>query len=184
MRFIHFTFAVLLLLPLAACATTGPAAYLVDTSGPYRLDSGDVLRVTVYGDANLTNTYRVDDSGAVAFPLVGPVNVRHQTTSAAAARLAAALANGYMRNPDVAVEVAEYRPFFIQGEVINSGQFHYAHGMSVRAAISLAGGFTETADRSRVVLYRRQGHEMARGIVDLDFPIAPGDTIVIEERWF
>mgnify|MGYP001160559447 FL=1 len=184
MRLSHLVLLALPLLPLSACATTGPAAYLVEQTGPYTLDSGDTVRVTVYGDANLTNTYKVDDSGAIAFPLVGPVNVRHQTTSTAAARIAAALANGYMRNPDVAVEVAEYRPFFIQGAVTNSGQFPYSYGMSVRAAIALAGGFADTADRSRAVLYRRQGNEMARGIVELDYPIAPGDTIIIEERWF
>ena len=125
-----------LMLPLAACATTRPATYLVETKGPYQLDTGDAVRVTVYGDAELSDTYRIDDSGAIAFPLVGPVQVRGVTTTIAANRLAAALANGFMRNPDVAVEVAEYRPFFIQGEVQNAGQFQYVYGMTVRAAIS------------------------------------------------
>ena len=69
-----------LMLPLAACATTRPATYLVETKGPYQLDTGDVVRVTVYGDAELTDTYRVDDGGAIAFPLVGPVQVRGMTT--------------------------------------------------------------------------------------------------------
>lgn len=173
-----------LTLPLAACTSTRPATYLVDTKGPYQLDTGDALRVTVYGDAELSSTYRIDDSGAIAFPLVGPVSVRGKTTKAAGASLAAALANGYMRNPDVAVEVAEYRPYFIQGEVGNSGQFPYVYGMTVRAAISTSGGFTDTADRNQAVVYRRKGNEMVKGSVDLDFPIAPGDTIVINERWF
>lgn len=171
--------------PLAGCATTtGPATYLVDTKGPYQLDTGDAVRVTVYGDTELTNTYRVNDSGAISFPLVGPVTVRGQTTTVASSRIAAALANGYMRNPDVSVEMAEYRPFFIQGEVSNSGQFPYVYGMSIRSAISTAGGFSDTADRNRAVVYRRQGDQMVKGTVDLDFPIAPGDTVVILERWF
>lgn len=174
----------LLIVPLSACASMRPATYLVDVKGPYQLDTGDGLRVTVYGDEQLTGTYRVDDAGKVAFPLVGPVPVRGQTTQAAAARIAAALANGYMRNPNVAVEVAEYRPFFIQGEVKTAGQFPYVFGMSVRAAISTAGGFTDTADRNQATVYRRQGREMAKGNVDLDYPIYPGDTIVIGERWF
>ena len=177
-------FAIALTLVLSACATTKPAAYLVDTKGPYQLDTGDVVRVTVYGDAELSKSYKVDDSGAIAFPLVGTVPVRGQTTKVAAARLAAALANGYMRNPNVAVEVAEYRPFFIQGEVTNAGQFPYVYGMTVRAAISTAGGFSDTADRNSAVVYRRQGSEMVKGAVDLDFPIYPGDTIVVNERWF
>lgn len=176
--------ALTLMMPLAGCATTRPAAYVVEPNGPYTLDTGDVVRVTVYGDQELSNTYRVSDSGAIAFPLVGQVQVRGQTTSVAASRLAGALANGYLRNPNVAVEVSEYRPFFIQGAVRTSGQFSYVPNMTVRAAISTAGGYTETADRSQVTVYRRQGDEMVRGNVDLDFPIYPGDTIVISERWF
>jgi polysaccharide biosynthesis/export protein len=174
----------MLMLPLAACATTRPATYLVETKGPYQLDTGDAVRVTVYGDEELSDVYRVDDSGAIAFPLVGSVPVRGKTTKGAQGSLAAALSNGFMRNPNVAVEVAEYRPFFIQGEVTNSGQFPYVYGMTVRAAISTAGGFTDTADRNQAVVYRRQGNEMAKGSVDLDHPIYPGDTIVVGERWF
>lgn len=176
-------FTLAMMLPLAACATA-PATYLVQTKGPYQLDTGDAVRVTVYGDADLTETYRVDDAGAIAFPLVGEVPVRGTTTKVAADRLAAALANGYMRNPNVAVEVAEYRPFFIQGEVGTAGQFPYVYGMTVRAAISTAGGFSDTADRNSAVVYRRQGNQMVKGAVNLDFPIYPGDTIVVQERWF
>lgn len=184
MRWIPTVIALLMLPLLAACASTRPATYLVDTKGPYQLDTGDAVRVTVYGDEQLTDTYRIDDSGAIAFPLVGPVQVRGLTTAMASANLAGALANGYMRNPNVAVEVAEYRPFFIQGEIQNAGQFPYVFGMTVRAAISTSGGFTDTADRNRAVVYRRQGNEMVKGTVDLDFPIYPGDTVVILERWF
>jgi polysaccharide export outer membrane protein len=82
------------------------------------------------------------------------------------------------------VEVEQYRPFFIQGEISNAGQFPYVYGMTVRAAISTAGGYTETADRNRVMIYRRKGAEMVQGPVNLDFPIAPGDTVVVPERWF
>nr|WP_314260367.1 polysaccharide biosynthesis/export family protein [uncultured Devosia sp.] len=176
--------AILALPSLAACASTRPATYLVETKGPYQLDTGDTVSVRVYGDTELSSTYKIDDSGAIAFPLVGPVQVRGTTTNVAAGRLAAALANGYMRNPNVAVEVAEYRPFFIQGEVKNAGQFQYVYGMTVRAAISTSGGFSETADRNRAIVYRRQGDQMVKGNVDMDFPIYPGDTIVISERWF
>ncbi len=173
----------LLLVPLAGCAVNR-AIYPIDTAGPYRLNTGDVLRITVYGDPSLTTTYNVDDSGAVAFPLVGSVQVAGITTDEAAARLSAALARGYMRNPNVAVEVAEYRPFFIQGEVTNSGKFPYVYGMTVRAAVSTAGGFKDTADRSGVTIYRREGDQMIKSPVNLDFPIQPGDTIVVGERWF
>lgn len=184
MRWLSALLIALLIPVLASCASTRATTYLVDVKGPYQLDTGDIVRVTVYGDAELSKTYRVDDNGAIAFPLVGPVQVRGATTASAASRLAGALANGYMRNPDVALEVEQYRPFFIQGEVRTSGQFPYVYGMTARAAISTAGGFTDTANRDSVTVYRRQGTEMAKGSVDLDFPIYPGDTIVVNERWF
>ena len=175
-------FLLLLLVPLAACAVNR-ASYEVPTAGRYLLNTGDVVRVTVYGDASLTNTYKVDDGGDIAFPLVRSVHVAGATTDQAAARLASALANGFMRNPNVAMEVSEYRPFFIQGEVTTSGQFAYVYGMTVRAAISTAGGFKDTADRTRVTVYRRIGTDMTQTSVGLDYPIQPGDTVVIGERW-
>jgi len=172
------------MLSLSACAgQRGSGTYLVTTKGAYLLDTGDVLRITVFGDEELSNLYAVGDDGTIAFPLVGVIPARGATTQIAASRVAAALANGYMRSPDVAVEVAQYRPFFIQGEVVNSGQYAYVYGMTVRAAISTAGGFTDTADRNRAVVYRLQGDQMVKGIVDLDFPIFPGDTLVIQDRW-
>ncbi len=139
--------------------------------------------MSVYGDPNLTNTYRVDDSGSIAMPLVGSVTARGVTTTVLSQRVASALAAGFMRNPNVAVEVAEYRPFFIQGAVGSSGQYPYVYGMTVRAAISAAGGFSDTASRDTATIYRRQDNDMVKGTVELDFPILPGDTIVISERW-
>ncbi len=175
----------LLLVPLSGCALNArPATYLVETKGPYPLDTGDVVNVTVYGEAEMTKTYTIDDAGAVSFPLVGPVRVRGLTAQMAAANIAAALADGYMRDPSVTVEIEQYRPFFIQGAVTTGGQFAYVYGMTVRAAISTAGGFTDTADRSRAIVYRRQGSEMVKGVVNLDFPIYPSDTIIVMERWF
>jgi polysaccharide biosynthesis/export protein len=178
-------FLLVLLIPLAGCALNGrPATYPVETKGIYALDTGDVVRVTVYGEAELTKTYRVNDDGAISLPLVGPVPVRGLTVEMAAANVTAALAAGYIREPSVAVEIEQYRPFFIQGAVKNAGQFSYVYGMTVRAAISTAGGFSDTADRGRAIVYRRRGKEMVKGTVDLDFPIYPGDTVVVSERWF
>lgn len=171
-------------LPLAACSISGRAStYLVETKGAYTLDTGDVVRVTVYGDAELSTSYKVDDAGAISFPLVGPVPVRGKTTEQAAAAIAAGLANGFMRSPNVVAEIDTYRPFFIQGAVKNAGQFTYVYGMTVRAAIATAGGYEDTANRETAIVYRRQGEEMAKGTVKLDFPIYPGDTIVVLERW-
>jgi polysaccharide export outer membrane protein len=177
-------FLVLLLVPLAGCALNArPATYLVEVKGPYALDTGDVVRVTVYGEPELTRSFKVDDGGSISVPLIGAVSVRGLTTQMTAAVITAALADGFIRDPSVAVEIETYRPFFIQGAVKTGGQFAYVYGMTVRAAISTAGGFSDTADRTRAILYRRQGEEMVKGVVGLDFPIYPGDTIVISERW-
>jgi polysaccharide export outer membrane protein len=174
----------LFVLPVAACATTPrPAVYPVDPKGPYTLDSGDVLRVTVYGDKDISTTYKVDDAGAISFPLVGQVPVRGKTTSMAAASIASALARGYMRDPNVSVEVDQYRPFFIQGQVKTAGQYPYVYGMSLRAAISTAGGFSDIADPDHVVVYRHRGSMVDKSVMSLDAPIQPGDTIVVPERW-
>ncbi|HVY52522.1 MAG TPA: polysaccharide biosynthesis/export family protein [Devosia sp.] len=175
---------VLLLVPLAACSLNGKmSSYPVEASGPYTLDGGDVIAVAVYGDDSLSKTYKVDDTGTVSLPLVGPVPVRGLTVNQAAGAIAAALANGFMRNPNVAVQIDTYRPFYIQGAVKNGGQFAYVPGMTIRAAISTAGGYSDTANRSRATIYRRQGAQMIKSNVGLDFPIYPGDTIVIAERW-
>ncbi len=178
-------FAVIIILTaISACAVTPYGkTYLIETTGPYALDSGDVIRISVYGDEGLSGEFQVGDSGAISFPLVGQLSVRGLTTKQVASKISLALSSGYMRNPNVAVEIATYRPFFIQGEVANSGQYPYVYGMSARAAIAMAGGFTDTAERSFVIIYRRQDNQMIKGSVQLDFPIQPGDMIVIKDRW-
>lgn len=183
MRWLQFCL-ILLLLPLGACALTGKTTiYALEAPGVYTLGGGDVLRVKVYGDETVTGTYKVDDAGTVSMPLVGQLRVAGKSTSEAAATIAAALANGFVRNPDVAVEIETYRPFFIQGAVRTGGQFTYVSGMTVRAAVSTAGGYSDTANRARATIYRKVGETMQKSVVDLDFPIYPGDTIVIAERW-
>src|SRR5690606_16593548 len=128
-------------------------------------------------------SFKVDDGGAVSLPLIGAVRVRGLTTQMAAAAITAALADGFIRGPSVAGEIETYRPSVIQGAVQAGGQCPYVYGMTGRAAICTAGGFSDTAGRTRAIVYRRQGKEMAKGAVGLDFPIYPGDTIVISERW-
>jgi polysaccharide export outer membrane protein len=172
----------LLLVPLAACALNGPQTVLESTlDHPYTLDSGDVVKVSVYGDDSISRSYRVDDSGDIAFPLVGQVAVRGMTTVAAAKAIAAALANGYMKSPNVTLEVDTYRPFYISGAVSSPGQFPYVPGMTVRSAISTAGGVVlGSGIHTEATLYRRVGDATVKSRVDLDFPILAGDTLVVD----
>lgn len=172
------------MLALAGCAMNRTIEYAVPVQSEYRLDTGDDLRVTVYGDDGLTNTYRVTDKGIIALPLGGNVQARGLTVDEAAKRIIDLLDNGYLVNPNVAVEVVGYRPFFIQGAVRTPGQFPFVYGMSIRSAVSTGGGYTEFADRSHAIIYRRTKGHMAKSMVALDYPLVPGDTIVIEERWF
>lgn len=183
MRFVQLLLLTAVL-ALAGCANVGkPTLNTAPTNAPYRLDTGDVIRVSVYNDAQLTNTYGIDDSGNTAMPLVGRIYLRGKTTNQASALITARLAESYLRDPNVAVEVATYRPFFVEGEVASSGQFPYVYGMTVRDAIAIAGGFTDVAQRSRVTVYRKQEGRVAEQKVPLDFILMPSDTIVVHERW-
>ncbi|ABQ39696.1 MAG: polysaccharide biosynthesis/export family protein [Bradyrhizobium sp.] len=150
----------------------------------YHLDAGDRLRVVVYGQEGLTNTYAIDASGAITMPLIGSVPARGRTTAGLAAEIAAKLRNGYIREPSVAVEIEAYRPFFILGEVQAPGQYPYVPNMTVESAIAIAGGFSPRARRDVVTLTHTDASGVARYEVPLGTSLKPGDTIQVGERWF
>ena len=161
-----------------AAYAAAPAAAAHDA--PYHLDAGDKLRVVVYGQEGLTNTYAIDAGGSITMPLIGAVTARGKTPAGLAADIAARLRNGYIREPSVAVEVETYRPFFILGEVAAPGQYPYVPNMSVESAVAIAGGFSPRFRRDSVTLT----HNAGRTVVPLGTPIAPGDTVLVGERWF
>jgi polysaccharide biosynthesis/export protein len=164
----------------AATPLTNAYAPAPPHDAPYHLDAGDKLRVVVYGQDGLTNTYAIDAGGSITMPLIGAVSARGKTPAGLAADIAARLRNGYIREPSVAVEVETYRPFFILGEVAAPGQYPYVPNMSVESAVAIAGGFSPRAKRDSVTLT----HNASRMIVPLGTPIGPGDTILVGERWF
>ncbi|CAN5460719.1 polysaccharide biosynthesis/export family protein [soil metagenome] len=150
----------------------------------YRLDTGDRLRVVVYGQEGLTNAYAIDASGAIALPLIGPVTARGKTAAALAAEITGRLRNGYIREPSVAVEIEAYRPFFILGEVAAPGQYPYVPNMTVESAVAIAGGFAPRAKRDVVALTHVTPDGAMRSEVPLGALIDPGDTVQVGERWF
>jgi len=150
----------------------------------YRLDAGDKLRVVIYGQEGLTNTYAIDAGGSITMPLIGRVPARGRTPAGLAGDIAAKLRNGYIREPSVAVEVETYRPFFILGEVAAPGQYPYVPNMTVESAVAIAGGFSPRARRDTVTVTRTDGAGAARLVVPLGTPIGPGDTVQVGERWF
>ena len=151
---------------------------------PYTLDAGDKLRVVVFGQDGISNTYIVDAGGNVSLPLVGSVAARGITTQQLSQRIAARLKQGYVRDPHVTVEVETYRPFFILGEVTTPGQYPYVADMTVEKAVAIAGGFAPRAYKDKVELTRTAPGEQMKGDVPLSYPLRPGDTVLVKERWF
>jgi polysaccharide export outer membrane protein len=170
--------------PAAPAVTASSASYAYAQSGPYTLDSGDRLRVVVFGQEGLTNSYNVDAGGNINMPLIGTLRVRGITTQQVAQHIAARLKQGYVREPHVSVEIETYRPFFILGEVNNPGQYPYVPNMTAEAAVAIAGGFAPRAYKSTVELTRNAPGQQIHGTVPLGYPVNPGDTIVVKERWF
>jgi polysaccharide biosynthesis/export protein len=151
---------------------------------PYHLDAGDRLRVVVYGQEGLTNTYAIDAGGAITMPLIGAVPARGRSTVGLAAEISARLRRGFIREPSVAVEIESYRPFFILGEVAAPGQYPYVPNMTVESAVAIAGGFSPRARRDSVTLTHTDASGPARFVVPSGTPLSPGDTVLVGERWF
>jgi polysaccharide biosynthesis/export protein len=166
--------------PVVYAAAPTPVAY----DSAYRLDAGDKLRVVVYGQEGLTNSYAIDAGGSITLPLIGSVAARGRTPAGLAAEITAKLRNGYIREPSVAVEIESYRPFFILGEVQAPGQYPYVPNMSVESAVAIAGGFSPRARRDSVTLTHTDGSGPMRVVVPLGTPLSPGDTVQVGERWF
>lgn len=158
---------------------SAPAA----TTG-YQLDSGDKLRVVVFGQDGITNSYMVDAGGNISLPLIGIVPARGYTPQQLSKMIAERLKQGYVRDPSVSVDVETYRPFFILGEVTNPGQYPYVPNMTAETAIAIAGGFAPRAQKGKVEVSRNIPGQQFKGDVATNFPLRPGDTIVVKERWF
>ena len=167
----------------AAANLAGP--HIVN-SGPetYRVGSGDRLRISVYGEESLTGEYLVDGAGTISMPLISQVTVGGLTTGEAQRLVADRLRDGFLRSPNVAVQVLNYRPFFILGEVRTAGQFPYVDGMSVQTAVAIAGGYTPRARKSRFKVTRLTPAGRSTFMLKPNAPVAPGDTIYVDERFF
>jgi polysaccharide export outer membrane protein len=167
---------------LDAMAYAEPAPVRYDTA--YHLDAGDRLRVVVYGQEGLTNTYAIDAGGSITIPLIGAVAARGRTPAGLAAEIGSRLRGGFIRDPSVAVEIESYRPFFILGEVAAPGQYPYVPGMTVESAVAIAGGFSPRARRDRVTVTHTDASGSGRFVVSPGTSLGPGDTVLVGERWF
>jgi polysaccharide export outer membrane protein len=150
----------------------------------YTLDSGDKLRVVVFGQEGLTSSYSVDTSGNITMPLIGAVRARGMSAAGLQAAVVAKLRNGFVREPHVAVEVEAYRPFFILGEVTLPGQYPYVPNMTVETAVAIAGGYTPRAFKYKIEISRQVNGLTEKRVVSPEHPVRPGETVHIAERWF
>lgn len=173
-------------LAVTGCSSYRPAppAFHEVINQPYILDAGDRIRVTVFEQETLSNTYAVDQSGYIAFPLVGAIAARGYTVQQIEEQIANKLREGYLRDPDVSVEVDRYRPIFVMGEVGAAGQYSYVPGMTVFKAVAAAGGYSPRANQANVDVTRQINGEVMTGRVATSDPLLPGDTVYVRERFF
>lgn len=175
------------LIGLAACASPGSSLPPLpeESVQPYRLDSGDQVRVIVFGQPDLSGEFRVSDSGNIAIPLIGAIQARGRATRELEQAITSTiLANGLLVNPSVSVEVQTYRPFFILGEVRNPGQYPYVNGMTVSTAVAIGGGFTFRAETNYVSITRQVDGRTIEGRAERNTLVRPGDVIYVFERYF
>lgn len=184
-------FPVALCLALAAC--DGPRGTVAEldqqtpapTQNTYRIATGDKIKVTVFNEQDLTGEFLVNERGNVAFPLAGEIQAAGSTPDEFQKRLTARLSRKYVKNPRVAVEMVNYRPFNVLGEVKNAGQYPYRPGLTIQDAVALAGGFTYRANTRTV--YIRRANTTGEITVRTDgerVPILPGDNVRVPERYF
>ena len=168
----------------SGCTPSGLAERPAVGSFEYRIGPGDRLRIATYGEDRLTGEFTVTAQGAIAFPLLGEVSAQGQTLSQFTEALRRRLGSEYMRNPQVSVEMVNFRPVYILGEVPRPGEFPYGERMSVYALVAKAGGFTYRANQAYALI--RSENETAERAIRLSSATAvqPGDTIRIPERTF
>ncbi len=173
----------------AVAAPAGVAAQEAEAAAvrvvpDYRLGSGDKIRVITFGEDALTGEFFVGGSGNVSLPLIGEVKAEGLTVPQFQSAVETTLKDGYLKDPRVSVEVLNYRPFYILGEVETPGEYPYTNGLSVLNAVATAGGFTYRANTRRVFIKRADSSTEREYPLSPQTPVAPGDTIRITERFF
>lgn len=172
---------------MAACAGPPHQADLLlraRLNAPYLLASGDRVRVIVFGQDNLSNSFSIDGAGNISMPLIGLIKAQGFTTADLERVVEERLRNGFLREPRVSIEVEAYRPFFVLGEVTTAGQYPFINGMTVQNAVAVAGGFTPRGSQGDVDVTRIVNGRPETFAAPLTFPVRPGDTIAVRERFF
>jgi polysaccharide biosynthesis/export protein VpsN len=166
-------------------AASGAFAAWPQELSTYKLGSGDTISVRVLGEDDLRRErIRLSDAGTISFPILGELRVRGMTVGALEEHITQGLKGRYLLNPQVTVSIDEYRNFFVNGMVEKPGGYPFAPGMTVRKAISLAGGFKERASREKLNIIRDDDPKQVPRKVDLNTAVLPGDILTVEESFF
>lgn len=175
----------ILSLSLCACAAQGVSTYPVsEVSRDYVFGTGDSLRITVFGQTDLSGDFKVSPDGTVTLPLIKDVPAAGMTSRELEQNIAASLSPNYVKNPRVSVEVTSYRDVYVLGEVRSPGKFEYVPNLTVLQAAAIAGGYTYRAQESSAEVTRHVKGALKTFTVDSKAMIKPGDTVVIKRRWF
>jgi len=150
----------------------------------YRLDAGDKIAIQVYGEDSMDVTATLGASGVIRYPFLGNITARGKTSGELESMIEAGLRDGYLVNPQVRVRIEEFRPFFVNGEVRSPGGFPYSQGLTLRKALSLAGGLNESADPRKIYVVREHDSDQQKQRIDMDAPLFPGDIISVEKSYF
>ena len=153
-------------------------------SQQYLLGTGDMIRIQVYDEEDLYLETRVSDTGTISYPFLGELNVKGMSLADMEALITTRLKGDYLINPKVSIDMMEYRQFYVNGEVEDAGGFPYQPGLTVRKAISLAGGFKERASKDKIFVIHDDNKAGEPIKITLDAAVRPGDIITVEQSFF
>jgi polysaccharide export outer membrane protein len=166
-------------------AFCGAWAKAQESVSSYRLGAGDVITVQVLGEEDLKRErIRLSDAATISYPVLGEIRLAGKTVGELERLIHDGLKGRYLVNPQVTVTINEYRNFFINGQVERPGGYQFQPGLTVRKAVSLAGGFKERASREKIFVIREQDRTQTPSRVDLNAAVNPGDIITVEESFF
>ncbi|WNC69633.1 polysaccharide biosynthesis/export family protein [Thalassotalea nanhaiensis] len=179
-----FLHGLLFLLSVMLCIPSVMAATDTNDQRLYRLDTGDVINISVFGEEDLSKQVLINNRGSINYPFLGELNVRGLTLQQIEEKITQGLKPDYLINPNVSVAIVTYRSFFIEGQVKNSGAYAYQPGLTIAKAVVLAGGFTERASKDKLFVVKANdpNHEEIR--VSINTLVEPGDIITVKQSFF
>jgi polysaccharide export outer membrane protein len=171
-----------LIMALSLMCLTLPA--LSEQTGHYRLGVGDTIEIKVFGEEDLSMAIRIDESNTVSYPFLGDIYLTGKSVGQIEKIISEGLRGDYLIEPEVSVSIAEYRKFFINGEVSAPGGYQFEPGLTVKKAVAMAGGFTERASQDKVLLERVVGQKVKSNKVELSEKLYPGDIVTVKASFF